>query len=335
MPLPLRWPDRRAEEAPGAGSETLWQLKLVAWAELQPRSPGRARTVHPAGPSRSRALPRTEGPGEGVQRALHKRTWSLQQPDPRTGTSTSFEGKVTEQKCDHHLVHAPLPCPVPAALLFLPACLPSQPPPFSFSLLIYFRPSRRGIWVTSASRSLRAKALKLSKYVQAGGCKGGLIYFLFKVFSKGYFQHPIPTTLPVRSGQPGASRRAAAAAPLSAAPTQHAHHTAGSEEQCHRPLPSSLSYCSPVVLPCTLLLYLKRDSDPASRAPAAPTCTSTTLMLLQTWVALPQRKKPLPEPPDVRSKVNFKIYLQAAALSLESLRHHFSISLFPAFLFFI
>lgn len=143
--------------------------------------------MHPARPSRSRALPRTEGPGEGLQRALHKRTRSLQQPDPQTGTSTSFEGKVTEQKCDHHLVHAPLPCPVPAALLFLPACLPSQPPPFSFSLLIYFGPSLRGIWVTSASRSLRAKGTETVQVCAGRGVQRWVNILSLQGISQGLF----------------------------------------------------------------------------------------------------------------------------------------------------
>jgi len=58
---------------------------------------------------------------------------------------------------------------------------------------------------------MRAKAPKLSKYVQAGECKGRFIYLLFKVFSKDCFQplnfcdshNPVSE----RAGSPAVSRR--------------------------------------------------------------------------------------------------------------------------------
>lgn len=76
----------------------------------------------------------------------------------------------------------------------LSPCLPAFPTSSFFLLLLptdLFLSPLEGIFglpVTSVSRSLRATTPKLSKHVRAGECKGRSIYFLFKVFSKDYFQ---------------------------------------------------------------------------------------------------------------------------------------------------
>lgn len=143
----------------------------------------------------------------------------------QTGPNTSFEGKAAVQTCFHLLVGAPLPCPITAGLVCLPACRPSRPHPFSFSfsLLIYSCPLLKEY--LGCPSPLWAEAWGLLHQNCPSTCGQGSAKVGQFTFSSRYFPRiifnlwtaPIPTNLCPKGqkpGSPGASRRVLCSQPL-------------------------------------------------------------------------------------------------------------------------
>lgn len=280
-----------------------WKGRAAAVpAEPVPHTPPQAAPRSPRVPQP------TEGPGgvtvkRGLKGLYTSTRRACNRPGHQTGPNTSFKGKATVQTCVHVLVHASSTLPYHCRTL-LPPCLPPFPTS-SFVLLLlptdlFLPPLEEALLLpmTYVGRSLGAKAPKPLKSVQAGECKGRLIYFLFQVFSKDYFRHlngshshdPVSE----RAGSPGASRRALYCQRCSAVSRRRSGFPRSK-------LITRQGFKGSVITRCLVhwttaawscfpgIFFFTLNKTQLPLSPTAPTCRNTTMMLLRTRVVLPQK----------------------------------------------